>query len=369
MDNAWVDGAAVSLETAAAAAADLLKKSRLPAITGLGTDVAGARAAILLADKLGGAYDHMRSDILFRDLDVIRQTGTMITTPGETRLRADVILFVGAKLTSAWPGLMEAISPEAPAKLEPAEFQKRRIVWIGPSRGEAPAGTLEVAATPATIPTILASIRALALGRRTTQTGAALKKLTEVAEILKSAHFGVAVWSAQAVDSLSIEMLTGLITDLNANTRFSSLQITAPMNAEGIKLTSGWMTGHPFRTGFARGFPEHDTWRFDSKRLIDSGEADLAMWISAFAPEAPPWSADVPLIALTNPGTKFAREPHVRFEVGTPGVDHDGVRHMPEANTLVAMEASARSDALSVAHILGLIDLELAKSDELAKGE
>jgi formylmethanofuran dehydrogenase subunit B len=363
MDKAWIDGAAVSLDAAAAAAADVLKKARMTAIAGLGTDVAGTRAAILLADRLNSAIDHMRSGVTFRDLDVLRQAGTMITTPGETRLRADVIVFVGAKLATAWPQLMEQVQPEQPAKFEIPEPQKRRLIWIGASKGEAPAGTLEIAATPATLPTVIGSLRALVKGRKTTQTAATVKKLTEAAEILKTAHFGVAIWSGQTIDTLSIEMLTGLIVDLNDHTRFSSLPLVPPMNAAGVALTSNWMTGFPVRTGFGRGFPEHDTWRFDSTRLIDSGEADSAIWISAYAPEAPPWTADVPLIALTAPGTKFAQEPHVRFEVGTPGIDYDGVQHVPAANTLVAIAATQASDAASVASILGLIDAELAKGE------
>ena len=52
----------------------------------------------------------------------------------------------------------------------------------------------------------------------------------------------------------------------------------------GVVQTSGWMTGFPVRTSFGRGFPEHDTWRFDATRLIESGEADAALWISAYEP-------------------------------------------------------------------------------------
>jgi formylmethanofuran dehydrogenase subunit B len=362
MDKAWIDGAAVSLETAAAAAALVLKTARLPAIAGLGTDVAGTRAAILLADKLHGAIDHMRSEIVFRDLDVLRQAGAMITTVGEARLRGDVLLFIGSNLTKAWPPLMEYLRPDLAPVLE-AEVTARKIVWIGAGKGEAPAGTLEVAATPAALPNILASLRAIVLGRKTTQGPAMTKKLTEVAEILKAAHFGVAVWSAESADTLSIEMLTGLIIDLNKNTRFSSVRLVAPMNAAGVVLTSGWMTGFPVRTGFGRGYPEHDTWRFDSKRLVDSGEADAAIWISAYGAEAPPWTKQVPLIALTAPGTRFGAEPHVRFDVGRPGVDYDSTEYVPQAGTLVAVEATDRSEASSVAHILGLIDAELAKGE------
>lgn len=362
MDKAWIDGAAVSLEAAAAAAALVLKTARLPAIAGLGTDVAGTRAAILLADKLKGAIDHMRSEILFRDLDVVRQAGAMVTTPSETRLRGDVLLFVGSKLTTAWPQLMERLEPTLPPKFTP-EVAARKIIWIGAGRGEAPAGAFEVAATPATLPTIVASLRAIVLGRKTTQSPAITRKLTEIAEILKAAHFGVAIWSGQSVDTLTIEMLTGLVIDLNKHTRFTSLPLVAPMNAQGVMLTSGWMTGFPYRTGFGRDFPEHDTWRFESTRMVENGEADAAVWISAYGAEAPPWTKQIPLVALTAPGTRFAAEPHVRFEVGVPGVDYDSVQFEPEVGTLVATEATQRSDASSVAHILGLIDAELAKGE------
>jgi formylmethanofuran dehydrogenase subunit B len=362
MDKAWIDGAAVSLETAAAAAAHVLKSARLPAIAGLGTDVAGTRAAILLADKLHGAFDHMRSETLFRNLDALRQAGAMVTTVGEARLRGDVLLFIGSKLTKTWPHLMEHLAPEQPPRFEP-DVTARRIIWIGAGKGEAPAGALEIAATPATLPMIVASLRAIVLGRKTTQSASITRKLTEIAEVLKAAHFGVAVWSAETVDTLTIEMLTGLVIDLNKNTRFTSLFVAPPMNTMGVLLTSGWMSGFPCRTGFGRGYPEHDTWQFESTRLIDSGEADAAIWISAYGAETPPWSKKVPLIALTAPGTAFLAEPHVRFEVGAPGVDYDSVQHVPEVNTLVAVEATNRSEASSVAGILGLIDAELAKGE------
>ena len=53
------------------------------------------------------------------------------------------------------------------------------------------------------------------------------RKLDEFAEILKNARFGVAVWGGEGLDSLSIEMLHGLITDLNKTTRFSGLPLGA----------------------------------------------------------------------------------------------------------------------------------------------
>ena len=49
MGDARIDGRPVALEAAIAEAARMLAASRLPVIAGLGTDIAGARAAVALA--------------------------------------------------------------------------------------------------------------------------------------------------------------------------------------------------------------------------------------------------------------------------------------------------------------------------------
>src|SRR6202020_1148240 len=118
-----------SLDDAAAAAAQLLARSRQPLIAGLGTDIDGARAAIALGQRVGGVIDHMHSAALLRDLDCLRETGIMLTTPGEARVRADVLLLVGDGLLQTWPSLIERLLAP-PARPEGAEV-KRRILWLG----------------------------------------------------------------------------------------------------------------------------------------------------------------------------------------------------------------------------------------------
>ena len=128
---ASIDGAPASLDDAAAAAALLLARSRQPLIAGLGADIDGARAAIALAERVGGVIEHMHSAALLRDLDCLRETGIMLTTPGEARVRADVVLLVGDGLTEAWPSLTERLLAP-PARPEGVDV-KRRIVWLARS--------------------------------------------------------------------------------------------------------------------------------------------------------------------------------------------------------------------------------------------
>jgi len=355
MTEAQIDGRPASIDAAAERAAEILSRARLPVIAGLGTDIAGARVSIALAERLRGAYDHLQSDRIFADLDVLRQAGRFFTTPNEARLRADVLLFIGKDLTRIWPQLLERLAPAQVPEFDLVHAE-RKLMWIAPGRSAAQVDGPSVMTLDSTdLHVTLASLRARLADRPINSGKGAKRKLDEAAQILKAARFGVAVWGSELLDSLAIEMLYGLLADLNKTTRFSGLPLGADANAGGVLQTSGWMTGFPVRTSFSRAFPEHDTWRFDATRLVESGEADAALWISAYGREIPQWKKQVPLIALVPPQTRFEHEPQVRVEVGCPGVDHDGAEFAREVGAIVARQASLPSDAPSVASVIDRI--------------
>ena len=368
---ASVGGEPASLNEAARAAARLLARSNQPLIAGLGADIAGARAAIALAERIGGVIEHMHSAALMRDLDSMRETGIMLTTPLEARVRADLVLLVGDGFVDAWPALNERLL-EPKAKPEGAEV-KRRIVWLAPqARATIPGfgGDVEivVAGRGATLAANLAALRARVKGRPVAhrsivRSGLPLSALDALAAALKGARFGVAVWTAANLGALDIEMLHGLVRELNETTRFSTLPLAAPDNGSGVLAACGWMTGFPMRTGFGAGAPVHDPWRFDAERLVASGESDCVLWISAFGAAPPHWLGAAKVIALCGRTAEFAKAPDVHIAIGRPGLDHDGVMHVPEAGTLVAVTASAPSAAPSAVEALERIGARLAEAN------
>lgn len=359
-----VDGAAATLDEAAAAAARLLEEARFPLVAGLATDVAGARAAISLAERLRGAYDHMQSEFVLRDIDVMRQAGQFVTTANETRVRADCVLLVGAKLSAGWPDMLERLNLTSPAHFDETHAP-RKVIWLGSDRGEASAaGAQEIAAASSEIPSLLAVLRAQVNGRKTRKDAALERKLTGVADQLKAARFGVIVWSSESIGRLTIEMIHGLLLDLNKTTRFTGLPIGPRGNGSGVAQTSGWMTGFPMRTGFGRGYPEHDTFRFEANRLVESGEADAALWISSYDAEAPKWQRRIPFIAIAHPDTRFAYPPKVRIDVGTPGIDHDCVEFIQNLGALAVADAQQASNALQGSAVIRLIEQNLTKGEE-----
>jgi formylmethanofuran dehydrogenase subunit B len=320
----WVAGVPASPEAAIAAAAALLTGSRSAVVAGLGTDIAGARASVVLARAIGGCIDHMEAASVFANLDVMRRSGWIVTTPLQLRARADTVLLVGGGLTETLgvPALGGGARP---------------VFRLGASPGP------------------LAALRAIVAGRRTSLDEAAAAPLRDLAAALAEARFGVAVWSAGELEPLAIEMLCGLIDDLNKKTRFAGLPLASPNGAEGVTQAVAWTSGFPVRTGFAGSEPLHDPWRFDAQRLIARGEVDAAVWISSFARTPPPWGNAVPTIVLAGPGTVFDAPPAVVFEVGCPGLDHDAMLYDPALGGIAFAAAREPSAIPTVAETLAAI--------------
>ena len=124
--------------------------------------------------------------------------------------------------------------------------------------------------------------------------------------------------------------------------------------------TAGWMTGFPVRTGFGRGFPEHNPWRFDAARLIESGEADVIIWIASAAAEPPSWVSRCPLVALIPTGSTMAQA-RVQIAVGRHGHDHDTIEFVRDVQALAWRAASDASDLPSAAATLDEIATSLSR--------
>ena len=366
MEHAWIAGQPATLDAAIEGAAKLLGSSRCPLIAGLGTDIAGARAAIALADRIGAIVDHMHSDAVLRDLDVMRSSGMLMTTLTEASVRADSLLLIGPGYGEAWRELPARLFA-APQQDDSGSPIERRIFCVCPaSDWPIPASAVIVKGQRKEIPTLLAALRARLADRPIGKTRLSSSQLDQIAIALKAARFGVAVWSAAQVDALSIEMLYGLLNDLNAATRFSGLPLALPDNAVGVAQACAWMSGSPVRTGFARTLPEHDPWLFDGHRVVADGEADCLFWISAYRAKALPWRSALPVIALTAREANFDSPPRVHISVGCPGIDHAAVEHMSSTSTLAPVEAKKPSGAISVADVITRIMAALPAKLELA---
>jgi formylmethanofuran dehydrogenase subunit B len=351
-DACFVEGRSVSLAEATHAAAGLVAASRLPVFLIGACDVASTRAAIQLAGRVGGVIDHSESNGAFRELDVMRSFGKFIITPNEARQRADTVLLVGSGLTKLWPDMMESLGLAQLPRLG-LPPQPRQILCLGGNGEERALSTLAdrtIAAEDDALPSLIAALRARAAQRRVALSAPDGSALETMAEALKQAKFGVIVYSPASLDALAIEMLVGLAADLNNTTRFSTISVGRSGNAETAMQTCAWMTGFPVRTGFGRVYPDHDPWRFDAARLIESGEADALIWISSERglPALPPQLSVVALSA----DQSAKHDAKVHISIGRHGREHDGVDFARETQSLVWRRAGVAAELPSAASVL-----------------
>jgi formylmethanofuran dehydrogenase subunit B len=354
---------ACPLDEAIEAACDRLRNSRHPLFAGLGCDIEGVRTLVRLAKLAGGSIDHLSGTATGIDLAVARDAGMFLTTLGETGARADTLLILAPGASQEARQSLKRLVETAP--MLAARHAPRNVIWVGqepvPRTRSRRVKITSVSLPPSRIAPILYALRARLARRPVGASPVSAPRLEALVETLRRAKFGVAIWSSAALGPLAVETLAGLVRDLNEQTRFSGLPVATEDNAAGVAMAMTWLTGFPSNIGFLRGEAEHDPWRFDAARLARSGEADLALWISAYRRRWPKWASHVPVIALTtrSDGTEKPRA-LVHIEVGTPGVDHDTIDLLPETGSLAFRPATTRNGMPSVADVIRRIHARVA---------
>ncbi len=349
---AWVKGTPVDLGEALRAGGRLLGQARMPVVTGLVCEVDAIRAAYRLAFDLGGALDPAESTPLYADLDVLAGAGMMTTTESETIGRADVVVVIGSAVDLP---LIADIAAQGPSR-GTAAGTARTLVAIGPRDGPAAAmgGSAQrhrVAVDRASLPAALAALRALVNGRLGASPAA--PGLTRIATIIGEAAFGVVVYNPADLSAMAVEMLQGLVKDINRVRRFSSLPVSANFQQQAVLRVGAWTTGGAPRVGFGRGFPEHDPWRFDAARLIAAGEADAAVWLASLPAPAPDWLGKVPGVALL--GQASGGEADIVIRVAVPGETASGILWDARRGALVHKNANRSDNQPTAADVLASI--------------
>lgn len=339
-----IEGKAVTLDQAVERAAQLLANKVQPLLLNAGTDVAGMRALIELAERIGGVIDHVNSDALLRNLRVLQDTGWMATTLSEVRNRCDLLIVAGSNVLQRFPRLFER-SLEQDAMFGAIE---REMVFMG--LGDSPPAvrvrSSAIAVEPARLGEVFAALRALLAGRRLlidTVAGVPLADLTTLLERMRAARYGVLTWAAADLDfphaELAVQSMCELVQELNRTTRFVCLPLGGNDGDLTAMQVSTWQTGYPLRVSFASGAPVFDPHRYSPQQLLADGEADALVFLSALDSERMPPAINVPAIVLSPPGPA-ATDATVHFPIGTPGLHHAG--HLFRTDNVVAVRAPQR---------------------------
>ncbi len=374
-----IGGKPATFEEAVACAGDILKNSSQPLFGGMATDISGAKAVLQLADGIGGVVDHAASRAMFNNLLVLQDGGWMTTTMAEIRNRADLIIFAGTDAVGGYPRFFERCVWPKKAMFAPRP-KNREVVYLGKGLdtkpGRSPSGRRPtvIDADIRRMADVVGVLRALYNGERPVQAkevgGAAVSKLAKLAERIKQARYGVIVWSAAEIPGphgeLTVQAICEFIKDINKTSRFSGFPLGGSDNAHGAAQVCTWQSGFPLRTSFATGHPVHDSYVYSSDRLLESGEADALVWISAFGRtlKPPKGCCDLPTIVLGAPGMTFsgksaktpAKIPDVYIPVAVPGIDHGGHFVRADSVTALPLRSLRETDLASTADAVTAIE-------------
>ncbi len=373
-----IGGKPAALDEAVAHAGDILKGCSQPLFGGMATDISGAKAALQLADGIGGVVDHAASRAMFNNLMVLQDGGWMTTTMAEIRNRADLIIFAGTDAVGAYPRFFERCVWPKKAMFAPRP-KDREVVYLGKGLDTKPGHSPEgrrptlIAADMRRMADVMGALRALYNGRQL-QTekvgGTPVSQLADLAARIKKARYGVIVWAAGEIKEshgeLTVQAICEFIKDINKTSRFSGFPLGGNDNALGAAQVCTWQSGFPLRTSFATGHPVHDPALYASDRLIESGEADALVWISAFGKnlKPPKGCCDLPTIILGAPGMTFSgqksgksgKTPDVYIPVAVPGIDHGGHFVRTDSVTSLPLRQLRETDLPSTAGVLAAIE-------------
>lgn len=356
-----VDGVPSTLDQAVARAAGILGAARQPLLGGLGTDTAGLRSVMRLADRCGAVVDHMNRAATSRNIRVLQDSGWVTTTLSEVFNHADLVIVLGQAPMRNFPRLWERIlsttDPRADRRrpLFLGEPGRRRVIALaadGPAGPTLPPGdsttTLDIGLEQ--LGAVAALLRALLADAPLQSPGIGgldIASLSALAEALRQARYSVVIWAAGEWTfphaGLAIEMWCELARDLNRSTRSAVLPLGGSEGDLSANQVCTWQAGYPLPTAFARACPEHDPYLYDSARMLERGEADALLWVSSFSPEAAPPASALPTIVVGHPGHAFSSPPAVFIPVGVPGIDHAG--HLYRADSVVALPLSRLRDS------------------------
>lgn len=343
------------LEAAISAAARILKGASAPLFHGLAADLHAVRALLALAERAGGTVDHAASPAALANAGVARASGWVTATFAEVANRADFILMVGADPQRNFPRFHERLVANPTPLYRDAPPS---LAYLGPD-ALGPSGSPIVRRAVVGAAELVEGVAALGLltrGRRPRPERANLpmEALSEIAERLRSARYGVVVWElseyAPTTAELVVEYLAGMLRRLNVRTRCVGLPLGGSGNVQGAMQAALWQAGWPLPISFAGGVPEHDPWRHAGGRVLDAGESDAVFWVASSVAEPPPASAS-PVIAVVADDVELATPVAVEIRVGIPGIHHGGEIVRADAVIALPLQASSGSDRPSVAEV------------------
>ncbi len=331
-------------------AAALLEQSNAPLVVVNHVDLAGAAAAVTLAQQVGAMLDHASPT----GLGPSQGQGTLGTVPGEAYLRADLVIVAGP--------ISDILAKDVAFRRLATPNSSRTVVRLG--NAETTGGQFSFAESFSLggqeLREQLGVLNALAQGRPVgLEPGSTAEAKRFVEERMSQAKYGVFVFAADAIDEHAQFAMMSLANLLSAETRWSVLALGGPAGQAGLIRMCQALTGLPPPLSFAGARPAHDPLLYRAPDVIERGEADAVLWLSACEKVLPDWINGVPLAAVTARPNAIPTA-RAQVTIGKPGIDHAALSEDALSGFITAHAQTSPVSKASAAQVIEAICEELA---------
>ncbi len=250
-DGAYKD---ISYDEAVDYAAKVLVKAKKPLIYGFGsTNCEGMAAAAKVAEKAGAVLDNCASICHGSSFLAIFDNGYPSCTLGETKNRADVIVYWGSNPAHAHPRHMSRYSIFPRGFFTGKGHKGRKIIVIDPRYTDtARVADIYVQVKQGYDYDLFNAFRTVLHGEDIPDEVAGVKKeqILEVADILKKARFGTIFYGMGLCHSdgrnHNVDIAISMTRDLNDFTKWTIMAMRGHYNIAGPGVVWAWTTGYPY---------------------------------------------------------------------------------------------------------------------------
>lgn len=353
-------GKSVEPTVATRSVAQLLQQAGRTLFAGLATDVGGLRALLDVANRCGGIVDHLHSDALQVNLELLQQTGWIGTTLSEIRFRADVIVLVGDHLLDRFPRLLQRLQGSEATVGKTAKFfhlGSDDIDFRSQALLRSEVNAISVRKNQWF--SLLQCMRVSLARDKSYLLEEFPANLLRLFEALRESSYSAWIWSAADFTSdneeLVLDSINQLVKQLNAKQRSGILPLAGSQGDTTAMQVCTWKTGFPLRQYLHRGVSQYDSRRYRGLDVMSQADCRCLFYVSTFEPVEPPnefWQFQGPKIILGHPALKAATKVDYFLPAGIPGIDHDGHLFRGDGVSVLHAPALRSPMAPSAAHWL-----------------
>ena len=268
--------------------------------------------------------------------------GKVTCTLGEVKNRADLIIYWGGNPAECHPRHFTKYTLTQKGKFVPNGRKDRTMILVDiRETPSARAADIFLQVRPGKDFEVLTALRALIKGQRldhdlAAETGLTIEQLTDFADRMKAARFGVIFFGmgismTRGKHMNSAAVLT-LAAELNAFTKFVAMPMRGHGNVTGADVVMRWSTGYPFGVNLCRGYPRYNPGEFSTVDLLLRGEVDAALILGADPGATMPQPAidhlaRVPTIVLDPKVTHSSRVARVHITTAHQGIAAPGTAY------------------------------------------